>query len=156
MFVGRFVVDGFDLGVVMGFTSSELEAGDLSACEIDFAADESMWPSGIEWEGVSQQSDGSLIVRATDKDHRALKLALRIEGPIVGVGMSLRSILDANGRALMHGLHKAIGLLLDISKRFEGEPLPDLLLPATVVGFENHTLAAARTPGSLSVADTCV
>ena len=135
MLVDWFVVDRFDLGVAMGFASSELEAGDLAACEIDFAADEPMGPSGIEREGVSQQRDGSLIVRATDEDHGALELAVSIEGPIVGVGSATRSILDAAGRALMHGLHKAIGLLLDISQRFEGEPSPDLLLPAAVVGF---------------------
>ena len=55
-----FVVDGFDLGVVMGFAASELEAGDLTAGEIDFAADQPVRPGGIEWEGVSEQTDGSL------------------------------------------------------------------------------------------------
>ena len=62
MLVAWFVVDGFDLGVVLRFASSELEAGDLAVREIDFAADQSMWPGGIEWEGVSQQGDLAVIV----------------------------------------------------------------------------------------------
>ena len=63
-----FVVDGFDLEVVMRFAASELEAGDLAAGEMDFAADQSMRPGGTEWEGVSEQTDGSLIVGAADED----------------------------------------------------------------------------------------
>ena len=54
MLVTWFVVDRFDLGMVMGFAPSEIEAGVLAACEIDFAADESMRPSSIEREGLSQ------------------------------------------------------------------------------------------------------
>ena len=48
----------------MRVAASELEAGDLAAGEMDFAADQSMRPGGIEWEGVSEQTDRSLIVGA--------------------------------------------------------------------------------------------
>ena len=130
----------------MWFTTSELEASDLASGEIHFAADESMRPSGIEWEAVPQQRDGSLIVRATDEDHGALKFPLSIECPIVGVRPATGSILDADGRTLMHGLHEADGLLLDVSERLEGESLPDLLLPATVVGFDRSLKAILAGP----------
>ena len=70
--------------MVMRFASSELEAGDLALREIDFAADQSMWPGGIKWEGVSQQGDLAVIVRAADVDHGPLELPLGIESPLVG------------------------------------------------------------------------
>jgi len=79
MLVWWFVVDGFDLGVVMWFTASELEASDLASGEIYCEADESMRPSGIECEAVPQQRCGSLIVRTTDEDHSTLKLPLNIQ-----------------------------------------------------------------------------
>ncbi len=111
-----FVVDGFDLGVVMGIASSEFEAGDLALREIDLAADESVRPGRVRREGVPQQRDFAVIVCAADVDHGSLEHALGIEGPHVGEGTATGSVLDADGRALMNGLHEAVGLLPDISQ----------------------------------------
>ena len=103
----------------MRFAASELEAGDLAAGEMDFAADQSMRPGGIEWEGVSEQTDRSLIVGAADEDHGAAQCSMSIEGPVVGEGTAGRSILDATGGTLMRGLHAAY--------RTDGSPRPRVL-----------------------------
>ena len=47
----------------MRFRSAELEDGDLSLDEVDFAANESMWPGGIEGECASQQGERGVADR---------------------------------------------------------------------------------------------
>ena len=129
------VGSGFDLGLALRFAASEFEAGDCFAREMDLAADASVRPGGIEREGVAELQHLAPVVGATDEDHRSWEWLLRIEGPLVGEGLSMGGVLDADGGALVDGLHEAVRLELHLAWRLEGEPLPDLLLPASVVGF---------------------
>ena len=78
---------------------------------------------------------------------------MRIEGPLVGEGLSMGGVVDADGGALLDGLHEAVGLELHLAWRLEGEPLPDLLLPASVVGFDRG-LKAVLARGSEHGDDT--
>ena len=130
----------------MWFGSSELEESHCAVREIDFVADEPMRPDRLQRERMSQLRDRALIVRARDVDHRSLERPAEPKGPVPGKRTTRGCVLDAAGRAFVDGFHEAVGLLPDFASESEREPLPDLLLPPPVVGFDGglKTIFAGR------------
>jgi hypothetical protein len=123
-------------GLKRGFSASEGVEANGVGVKIDLAADEPMRPEGIDREGMSEQTDLTVIVGASEEDDLAGRVSLEARLPRMWEGLPERGGQDTLGGAGACGSDEPGGVTL---KGFQGqmvEASPDLGLPAAVVAFD--------------------
>jgi len=106
--------------------------------QIDFSADETMRPKGINEITTSLDLDLTKMVGATQIDDGALERKLVIGFPVLGEGTSWGSGVNPWRGSLPCCESKAIGTSLDSSVVVMHESLPDLLLPAAIEALDDR------------------
>ena len=134
-------MDRFQQRLFRWFSSSQTVDADASGGQIDVAADQTVAPSGVDVEAVSQKRDRSLIVRTANENHGAFQRPGEIQLPSLGEFPTRRSSFNATGRTLMAGGHVTVGPLRQVVQSGVREAAPNLGLPTSVVTFDRSLKA---------------
>lgn len=136
-FSGWRICDGAHERLVIWLPSSKTVNTELMIGQIDFSADETMRPKGINEITTSLDLDLTKVVGATQVDDGALERKLVIGFPVLGEGTSWGSGVNPWRSSLPCCESKAIGTSLDSSMVIMHESLPDLLLPAPIEALDD-------------------
>ena len=134
----RLVGGGFDEGVVVRLSTPETVEGDTVLIEIDVAANESVWPQGVDAEGASQEVNCACFGGSAEVDDFAVQGLAEVEPPGFGERSAWRSILNAAGGALVGRQDETLRTLSESFQRGVMKATPHLGLPATVVVFDGR------------------
>lgn len=136
-FSGWRISDGAYERLVVWLLSSETVNTELVVGQVDFSADETMRPKGINEIATSLHLNLTKGVGATEIDDGPLERKLVIGFPVLGEGTSRRSGVNPWRGSLPCCESKSIGTSLDSSMVVMHESLPDLLLPAAIEAFDD-------------------
>lgn len=118
------------------FASPESVKADLFACEIDFGANESMRPKGINEVAMAEQFNFATIIGATQKGNRSLERELKVERPVIRKGSSRRSRVEAWCCTMARSIDKSPGAVGQGQEVRMLKASPDFVLPSSVVALD--------------------
>jgi hypothetical protein len=118
-------------------SASEGEEMDAIVIEVDFCADQPMWPLATDGVRVSENGDMSAVGRTADKKDTSSEWGLKIEFPVRGKRATWRSLADADRSTLTQRREVVVGSLPQSRQAGMFEALPDLGLPQSVEALDS-------------------
>jgi len=137
---GRMIANEQRLEIGLG--TAQAKAMNRLRPEMNFATNQAVFPERVHGEGVGQESDASLVIRASNKNGLGIGASRKaFRRPEQAWGGGLLSLL---GFEVMGG-HEAIGTAAQLGAMRMMKAFPDFGLPEVVEGFD--LVLEAMLPG---------
>jgi hypothetical protein len=131
------VSDGVKERLVVMLSASEGEELDAVVIEVDFCADQPMWPLATDGVRVSQDGGLAAVGSAPDEEDLSSQRSLKIEFPVTGKRTTGRRLADADRSTLTQCRQVVVGSLPQSRHAGMFEALPDLGLPESVEALDS-------------------